>query len=277
MNMPEVSSAIRIRVAGVGLIGPGLHGWQNSRKYLHQGSSPEFRDMPALIPEGISPRERRRLTETIKLALVAAQDALINLSLPIAIEQLSTVFASANGDLFVADKILSALAMPSKPVSPTLFHHSVHNAPAGYWHLASHSMHASTSIAAGENSFVSGLMEAVSQVITTAEPCLLVVCDSRAPENYRQQINCDDSLALALVLCNEHSIAAEGNTELLEIRPLKTASATRLVDNTLEHLRQTNPAAKGLSLLNLLADSECKSVVIEGGLAAGVEIYRVVG
>ncbi|MBE9548350.1 MAG: beta-ketoacyl synthase chain length factor [Proteobacteria bacterium] len=266
---------LRVRIASVGLVGPGLHGWQNSRKYLHQGVSPESREMPLLVPEGISPRERRRLTETIKLALVAGQDALLNLSVPVAIEQLSTVFASANGDLFVADKILSALALPGKPVSPTHFHNSVHNAPAGYWHLASHSMHASTSIAADENSFVSGLLEAVSQVVATAEPCLLVVCDSRAPENYRNQLNCNDSLALALVLQADDGHCIKADTELLEIRQLNPAIATVMDDAVLETMRQGNPAAKGLPLLHLLADPGVKSVIFEGGLAGGIELKRV--
>lgn len=268
-------SPIKLRIASVGLVGPGLHGWQNSRKYLQQGISPESGEIQQLVPEGISTRERRRLTETIKLAMVAGQDALLNLSAPVAIEQLSTVFTSANGDLFIADKILSALALPGKPVSPTHFHNSVHNAPAGYWHLASHSMHASTSIAADEYSFVSGFLEAVSQVVVTGEPCLLVACDSRAPENYRNQLNCNDSLALALVLHADEGHCDDIAMHRLEIKQLSYAVATVMDDSVLEAMRLTNPAAKGLPLLQLLADSQIKSVVIEGGLAAGIEISRV--
>jgi len=264
---------MRVRVSSVGLVGPGLHGWQNSQKYLRQQISPASWETQALIPAGISPRERRRLTENIKLALVAGQDALLNLTVPLAIEQLSTVFASADGDLFIADKILTALTLPGKPVSPTHFHNSVHNAPAGYWHLASHSMHASTSIAAGASSFVCGLLEAVSQVYYTGEPCLLVVYDTHPPQSYKQEIESFDSLAIALVLQAVNCECASPECEVLEINAAPgNAIISTLDDPNLELLRRSNPAARGLPLLGLLADPDQQAIVLKGGLATGVEV-----
>jgi hypothetical protein len=48
-------------------------------------------------------------------------------------------------------------------LSPTRFHHSVHNAASGYWAMASHSMAASTALSAFQNSFAAGLLEAATQ------------------------------------------------------------------------------------------------------------------
>ncbi len=271
-----MTGRLQVRVAGVGVIAPGLPGWQSSRTILRKQSSPDLQEMLPLVPAGISPRERRRLTEIIKLALVAGEDALQNLMVPVAIEQLSTVFASADGDLFIADKILSALTLPGQPVSPTQFHNSVHNAPAGYWHLASHSMHASISIAGGVNSFVCGLLEAATQVVTTGEPCLLVVCDTQPPQSYKREAGSFDSLAIALVLQAVDCVNASVECETLEITAAtESADASTLDNPELELLRCANPAARGLPLLQLLADKDIQSVVLRGGLANGVEIKRV--
>lgn len=276
MSSGAVMTSLRVSVASVGLIGPGLHGWLNSQRFLRQQIGPDSQEMPPLKPAGISPRERRRLTENIKLALAAGQDALANLSSPLAIEELSTVFASADGDLFVAEKILTALTLPGKPVSPTHFHNSVHNAPAGYWHLASHSMHASTSIAGGSNSFASGLLEAATQVLSTGEPCLLVVYDAHPPQSYKQQIEVFDSLAIAIVLQAANSTGTCMGREVLEISVTAIdAEPTTMADPGLELLRRTNPAARGLPLLHLLANQQKKSIILNDGLSNGIEVRRV--
>ncbi len=276
MSSKAFMPPIRISIASVGIVGPGLHGWQNSKKYLRQQISPESQELPSLVPAGVSSRERRRLTENIKFAMVAAQDALDNLFAPLAIEELSTVFTSADGDLFVADKILTALTLSGKPVSPTHFHNSVHNAPAGYWHLASHSMHASTSIAGGADSFSSALLEAVSQVSFSNEPCLLVACDAHPPQSYKQQIEPFDSLALAIVLQAANGVGLNTECDILVISAApRNAEPTTMADAGLEQLRRTNPAARALPLLHLLANPQKDSVILSGGLANGIEVRRV--
>jgi hypothetical protein len=55
--------------------------------------------------------------------------------------------------------------MAEKMVSPTLFHNSVHNTPAGYFSIATGIQTASVSLSAGDNTFSAGLIEALTQVL----------------------------------------------------------------------------------------------------------------
>ena len=73
-----------------------------------------------------------------------------------------TVFASSGGDSEVLDKICTALTLPDRPVSPTQFHHSVHNTPAGYWSIATGCTQPSLSLSAYDSSFSAGLLEAAA-------------------------------------------------------------------------------------------------------------------
>ena len=88
------------------------------------------------------------------------------------------MFASAHGELAIVDYLCATLASDPLSLSPTRFHHSVHNAAAGYWGIATPSVGPSTSIAAGDDSFVLGLVEAATQVVADDRPVLLVVFDT---------------------------------------------------------------------------------------------------
>ncbi|MET0042628.1 MAG: beta-ketoacyl synthase chain length factor, partial [Candidatus Thiodiazotropha sp. 6PLUC3] len=80
---------------------------------------------------------------TIKIALQAAEEALRDYSDS---EGVLSVFSSSEGDLDIIDQICLALSQEDRPVSPTQFHNSVHNAPAGYWSIGSGSHQGSTSL-----------------------------------------------------------------------------------------------------------------------------------
>jgi hypothetical protein len=193
--------------------------------------------------------ERRRTTQTIRLALEAAEDALKGTDLPP--EDLASVFASASGDLDIVDRICAALCLPDRPVSPTHFHNSVHNAPAGYWAIAAHSMAGSTTLAAYDATFSAGLMDALTHVVAESAPVLLVAYDNRTPDVLQPMRPVAMPFAAALILTptvgagclarvtTSLGDAGEGETMCTEI--------------TLEALRRSNPAARALPLLTALA------------------------
>jgi hypothetical protein len=92
-------------------------------------------------------------------------------------ETIPSVFASTYGDLPINHYMCSTLASTPLLVSPTRFHNSVHNAVSGYWTIGTGSMRASTALAAGANTFASGLLEAVVQALANDTPVLLVAYD----------------------------------------------------------------------------------------------------
>ena len=79
--------------------------------------------------------------------------------------EIATVFASCGGDGPITHQICEVLAGPDRAVSPTAFHNSVHNAPAGYWSIATRSRAPSTSLCGHDGSFAAGLLEAATQVL----------------------------------------------------------------------------------------------------------------
>ena len=97
------------------------------------------------------------------------------------VAQMATVFSSSDGDGEVLCNMLVALAQPQVVLSPTLFHNSVFNAPAGYWSIGSRAHAASITVSAGAASFVAGLREAHGQVLATGAPVLYVAFDAPFP------------------------------------------------------------------------------------------------
>ena len=88
-----------------------------------------------------------------------------------------SVFANSAGDGEVVHRLLSALAKPNKPVSPTDFHNSVHNASAFYWSLGTSCQAASTSIAAARFSFAAALLKAAMHSLLENTPIIMVCFD----------------------------------------------------------------------------------------------------
>jgi hypothetical protein len=95
---------------------------------------------------------------------------------------LASVFASSGGDGQILHELLEALASAERQVSPTRFHNSVHNAPAGYWSIALRSHAPSTSLCCYDWSFAAGLLEAGAQCVTDGVSVLLVSYELPYPE-----------------------------------------------------------------------------------------------
>lgn len=257
----------KVFVDGIGVLGPGLPGWLQSRTTL-SGSMP-FEMAAIAVPAvaALPPAERRRTGIAVRLAIAAGLDALADAGHDPA--SMTTVFTSSGGDGDTIDAILNVLATDQREISPTRFHNSVHNAPSGYWALACGAMAPSTSLCGFDGSFATGLLDAAAQCGVEGVPVTLISYDLPYPGALHMARPITTQFATSLVLTPEqtpHSIAslqiclAHGN-----------ATGTPMDDPTLEALRQSNPAARSLPLLAALAVGD-GFVAIEGIANAVVEI-----
>lgn len=256
---------MKVGAQGIGLVMPGVESWKQARQVFDQPRDFDASaELPPMAKSLLPANERRRTTALIQMALHAAEEAVKNIE-----EPLATVFASSCGDLHVVDKIMQALTLPSRPVSPTHFHNSVHNAPSGYWSILAASAEASTSISAWDESFSVGLVEAATQVLATDKRVLLVAYDYPSPQRLANKRRIIAPYAVALVL------APEGDGVQLRISIEQTAEATSMASADFERLRVVNPAARSLPLMQILNDphqseilfpytnNQCLKVIVE--------------
>lgn len=244
-------------IEGIGLLGPGLDSWAAGRPVL-SGEAPYVPQPTALPPPAtLPPSERRRASRAIKLALAIGHEAITAANLDPA--TLATVFSSSAGDGFNCHEICQALASNDRQLSPTRFHNSVHNAPAGYWSIASGSMASSSVICAYDASFGAGLLETLAQVAADDMRCVLIAYDTDYPEPLRSIRPVPDAFGIALVLAPQ-----PGTRSLVRIAASLTGEiSARLGAAALESLRRSIPAARGLTLLEALAHRRSARVVID--------------
>lgn len=127
----------------------------------------------------LPPAERRRLNPLTSLALRAAETLVAGRERA-QLQATPLVFGSADGDGAVLMKLLAALRA-HEPLSPTQFHNSVHNTPAGYWTIALGSQAASTAIAADEETLEVALAEAGLQAVVRGGPVLMLYASRTFP------------------------------------------------------------------------------------------------
>jgi uncharacterized protein YjiS (DUF1127 family) len=270
-----------LAVEGVGLLAPGLAGWTASRAVLTGKRSyvPEF--MPAAIATLLPANERRRVTATVKLALQVAQEAVDQAKSPQPPFEkggwrsrgdfglVRTVFASSGGDSEVLDKICVALTQPDRPVSPTHFHQSVHNTPAGYWAIATGCTQPSLSLSAYDGSFAAGLREAVALAWAEQARVLLIAYDLPLPFPLSERRHIVAPFAAALLL---NPAVTEQRQAILRLARITTESAERLEDAGLERLRTGNPAARCLPLLRAIARRAAERAILSAGADATLTV-----
>lgn len=238
---------MRVSIAGIGMLGPGLPGWEAARPVLRGEQT--YIPAPCLYPPPplLEGPERRRSSPAVRLALEAARQAVAAAGMAAA--ALPAVFASAMGDGLVTTRLLEVLGDPAQPVSPAQFHTSVHNAAAGYWTIGTRCHEASTAIAAADASFAAGLLKAAVQVVTERRPVLLVCYDDVLPPPLLEVRGVAAPLAVALVLVPATAQAAL--TLIWEADGGGAATPPR--GDALARLWQDNPAARALPLLEALA------------------------
>ena len=239
---------MKCAIAGIGLLGPGLPGWHAARAVL-AGEAPWEPAPVALPPPAALPAtERRRTSPAVRLALAAAAEAAAGSGL--VPESLETVFASSNGDGAVVGSILEALTVAGGAISPTQFHNSVHNAAAGYWGIAMGSMRASVSLGGHDDSFATGLVQAVAAVVARGVPVLFCAYDAPLTAPLDAKRFTDAPFAVALVLVPPGGAMPAGCVPLsVEMAACAEAEPAGCMDA----LVRGNPAARSLPLLQALA------------------------
>lgn len=167
-------------VDGVALWAPSLPGWDVAAPALRgqAAAAPATTAPQRPAPALLAANERRRAPDGVLLALEVAAAAVADAGADAA--TLPSVFASAHGELAVTDAMCRTLADHPLLLSPTRFHHSVHNAASGYWAIAAGCHAASTALAAGPYSVAQGLLEAAAVALADDAPVLWVAGDSEA-------------------------------------------------------------------------------------------------
>ncbi len=243
-----------IYINSLSIAAPGLVGLEQATPVLKGEQAWQSVEFPKLAPQLLPANERRRMTNYIKLAISVADQASTS------DKSLGAVFASSYGDLYITDHICNSLSQTPKFISPTQFHNSVHNAPSGYWAIAAKSTAASTSLSTGDSSFSSGLLEAVTQVLSTEKDILLVAYDYPATAPLDKCVDISEPFATACVLSLTKNNNSYGSIKLSVNNEEKTCSQCR--NQSLNQLQNSNPIAQSLPLLETLITKSTNSVYL---------------
>jgi hypothetical protein len=182
-----------LSIEAISVIAPGITDWKSAFAGGNYSLPTSEMEIPA--PSFLHPRERRRMSASANLALCAAEQVLEGRTCDI-----PAVFASSAGESLILHRILESLNTPERLVSPTQFHNSVHNSPAGYWSIGKE-VHASTmSIAAWDGTVAAGLLKASAQALVEDTPVLLVLYDTPCPEPLHAKRVIDFPMAVAMVI-----------------------------------------------------------------------------
>jgi len=265
----------RVYVESIGLFATGFENWAQASAILRGEQSFAATDFALPSPEWLPPAERRRTSDIIRLALCAGREALTSANQ--SITDTFTVFSSSGGSGEVIHQICESLATAEREVSPTRFHNSVHNAPAGYWGIATRNEWPSTSLCAHDASFAAGMLEAVSQANRCTQPVLLLVHDLRYPEPLNSVRAVAGMFSVALLLRATRTSEAKFLIDV-SFAPLESpVSAMAITEAALETFRTTNPAARSLPLLTAFANRANDSVILENvnGTRLNLEVHAL--
>jgi hypothetical protein len=139
--------------------------WAGDPAPIRSEGSPEVRFLPPLL--------RRRCTPLTKIVLAAAFGCCSGEER----REVRTVFASRHGSINESIDLIDAVVRGAT-TSPTKFSHTVHNAQAGLFSIAAGNRRASSSLAAQEDTFACGWVEALTHLEREPErPVLLVMGD----------------------------------------------------------------------------------------------------
>jgi hypothetical protein len=204
---------LNVSIDGISVWTPSLPNWVAAQQAFMNASTKDKKkqsilNLPIPLPSMLPPAERRRAPETVSLALEVASNATAMWAgNP---TELLSVFTSARGDTPIIDDLCSTLVDSPQLISPTRFIHSIHNAPAGVWSMATVNGQANTALSAHDHSFSNGLLEAIVQCHTEHKSVLLVGYDTAAPTALTYCLEMNEPMAVALVLSAKPSLSTQG-------------------------------------------------------------------
>lgn len=248
--------SLDVHIEGIGWWSPGVADWSHAATVLraHAGWPHGGDAQPAA--QVLPPTERRRAPEPVRIACeVGAQACAMAARDP---ADLAVVFTSMHGDLAITDAMCATLAADPFQLSPTRFHNSVHNAPAGYWTVATRCQAASSALSAWRGSFAAGLLEAAVETLAETAPVLFVACDVAARGPLAEVVDAARSFGAALVLA-----PTRGPRTLATLRLRREVPADGAADA---------PHASALALLGVLARAEPAQVRLADGATGALAI-----
>lgn len=264
-----MSGALQVGVRGIGAWLRGAPDWPSLRGVL-LGQHGLADDAPAKPAASTLPAaERRRAPDSVRLVVeVAAQACAMANADP---ATLPCVFASTHGEVAITDYVCATLAQAPLELSPTKFHNSVLNAPAGYWTIATGCTAASSAVTASHHSFAAALLEAATLACAEATPALFASCDVASSGPLAEMIRTTLAFGVALVLIPG---AATGTRLALALRT-GNADAPAPTTLALRGVAGDNPAnAHALALLANLANPRASRLALplSPGLSLDMEI-----
>lgn len=165
--------------------------WTANPSELECDGAPAIPFIPAMV--------RRRCDQLSRMTLEVIHNSTHELELA----DMRSVFASRHGSFATMISMLEDLSTDAS-LSPNRFSHSVHNTQAGLFSIFAKNVRASTSIAARQETFAHGFLEAISllhQDPTDSGPVLLITADEATPAPIESLAdNRDGAYAMALVL-----------------------------------------------------------------------------
>jgi hypothetical protein len=158
--------------------------------------------------------------------------------------------------------LLSALRGAVPFVSPTLFHNSVHNTPAGYWSIAADSRSATTSICAGSFTFAAGLLKAATIATLEGENVLFVGYDAPFPDPLARLSPFPGPLAVALIL-GPPSQRKHVSRFSLSLAKAGEGATSTVRTKSLGLLFEANPIGQCLPLFESIATQSADTVTLD--------------
>ena len=262
-----MSAPLAFRVMGVGAWAPGAPNWQCLQAML-RGEAAAMDGAPASPAGMILPAaERRRAPDGVRLAAEVAAQATGMAGIDPA--TVPCVFASTQGELAITDYVCETLARSPLELSPTKFHNSVLNAPAGYWTIATGCTGASSAVTAHHRSFAAGLLEAAAFACAEGTPVLFAACDVASTGPLAEMTRTTLAFGMALLLQPDGSKGVRLNLAL------HRGAAEPVPAVTWPVVARDNPAnADALALLSLLAGANASNLrlPLSSGLSLDMEI-----
>lgn len=255
-------------IDGIALWSPAMPGWDAARAALRDATVPAP-GPAASRPAGalLAANERRRAPDAVLVALEVAQAAVVQAGLDPSVP--ASVFTSTHGDLGVVDALCRTLAADPLLLSPTRFHHSVHNAPSGYWAIASGCRRSSSAIAEFGHAFAAGWLEAEAQCRADDVPVLLVGIDTEACGALASVNRSRGLLGVALLLSPRAGAASRWR---VDSRLIAAASAAPALRSAAAQALADNAMADALPLFEALARGEATPLMLPLGPRLAIEL-----
>jgi hypothetical protein len=228
-----------------------LTAWANGESVL-----PVDYELPK--PQYYPKAQLRRLSPFSKVALHT-------LDMPSALsDNLPLIFSSQHGDLAKTVQLIKDAALGDE-LSPTQFTLSVHNATTGLFGIATHNSAPTTTISAGHNTFVEGLIEASMQCTQEKTAVIYSYCDFDVPEEYSEFEQPKPARSISMVLNYQPSegdkagINIKTNTTNTTTTPTTTNKPSAEGDLSVEFIRQFYLNSSNKSVDNLSENSVMQS------------------